>query len=1139
MADQNSIDFRVRVTDEGLPQLDQNIKQVDASTEALAESAAEAGQQLEELGQAAEASSAGTEELARESDAVADAMDEMAAAARRKTDALKTALDVERSEITLARSTLELQRTQAQGALQAARAKGDEAAATQALNRLRQVEVDQLALTARAKRAEAAAVQAAADARREQLAAVGPLTQAQRAELTAAENTAKALRTEAAAADEAARNVRGLGKDLQDTAAAGPQLDTALSAVGKAVAGLFAVSKAKDFALDTIALADAYGQMAERIAMATPVASEYDRVQERILATANLTYRRLEEQQELYIRTADSLRSMGYETEQALDIQDSFSFLLTTNAASAERGKNAIDAYTKAIQSGKVEVDGWGSMMAAMPTLVDAVAKATGKTAAEVRALGVTGKLSITDINEGLRQTVELNKEAAAGMSATVADAVTRLTNTWTTYIGEANRANQSTEKIVGAIDMLSENLDTVINLAITAGEVMAVAWGLKAMGALKAYTAQLTIAAAETTALMTATAAGAAKAGAAIAAAGQLGLAAWAGWEVGTFLKSEFEAVERAGIAMAAGIHRAAIQFQGAWEAAVAVFSSDTIEAALERTRQKLAEVDDEYAALFAAVGKVDEGQKKVAASTEQASQAAGNATTEWTRLRQSYGEVNTELEKQDALLQKSVIMKNAEASAAAAVAQAFGTERQARDAQVQVATVEAEQLRRVAEQRALEVSVLQAEAAALREVGAEMLAADPAKTKELADLEQKIALKQADAGAAMAQAQASQVAAAQAQAEADAMADNSKRVNELRDARDRASAALERATRLHAEGKITTDQLTQAQIAAGRAAMMYRDAINDQAAALAAKARVQQAEFSLQESGLRLLIEQQRGIAEVARARGDESTAMRAQNEIRQLEIQLMELQAAAKRAEAEAQVKAVEAKRAELLAQGPLTEAKKAELDAMLKMAEVRRMEADIAQTTANKMRDLANATREGGKAARDARGGYDDAADGLNRMADASERAAEAERKRLGVDKDGFSTDKSGNRIAMGGDLNTLTGIANFLKSAGLDDAQAKRVATEFSDGKGNIPYFSNPGQTRYGGDTISMALLRAAERITFGVGNGGAGGAPINAGPTKTVNVNLPVGNGRRKTATMDEESAAAVVKSMEYARSRS
>lgn len=133
----------------------------------------------------------------------------------------------------------------------------------------------------------------------------------------------------------------------------------------------------------------------------------------------------------------------------------------------------------------------------------------------------------------------------------------------------------------------------------------------------------------------------------------------------------------------------------------------------------------------------------------------------------------------------------------------------------------------------------------------------------------------------------------------------------------------------------------------------------------------------------------------------------------------------------------------------------------------------------------------------------------------------------------TDSQGFAADAKGNRIVAGGDLTTLTGVANFLKQAGLNDEQAKSVAREFSDGRGNIPYFSNPGQKKYGGEfsTISDALLKAAERVTFGMG--GAGGHGVG----RTVKVDINTGSGR-ETVNTDEAGAQAVVRALGVAARR-
>ncbi len=90
------------------------------------------------------------------------------------------------------------------------------------------------------------------------------------------------------------------------------------------------------------------------------------------------------------------------------------------------------------------------------------------------------------------------------------------------------------------------------------------------------------------------------------------------AGWDIGTHLRKEFLAVELAGISMAAGLTKAAAQYQAAWEMMKAPFNDDTIEAAQERLRVKLQEIDDEYAQLFISAGQARDVQNQQAAASD-----------------------------------------------------------------------------------------------------------------------------------------------------------------------------------------------------------------------------------------------------------------------------------------------------------------------------------------------------------------------------------------------------------------------------------------------------------------------------------------------------------------------------------------
>lgn len=102
---------------------------------------------------------------------------------------------------------------------------------------------------------------------------------------------------------------------------------------------------------------------------------------------------------------------------------------------------------------------------------------------------------------------------------------------------------------------------------------------------------------------------------------------ALWASFEAGQYagqkLKENFVEVERAGIALAAGLTRVAARSQAAWEMMQALYSDDTVEAAQERLRVRLAQIDDEYSQMFASAGKAKEAVQAQAQAAEGAAQA------------------------------------------------------------------------------------------------------------------------------------------------------------------------------------------------------------------------------------------------------------------------------------------------------------------------------------------------------------------------------------------------------------------------------------------------------------------------------------------------------------------------------------
>ncbi|TAN12912.1 MAG: hypothetical protein EPN34_03040 [Burkholderiaceae bacterium] len=890
-----------------------------------------------------------------------------------------------------------------------------------------------------------------------------------------------------------ARKAAGATDELKNS---GNAVEAAFTKVGRAMAGLFAASKIKNFAVDAIATADAYGQMAERIRMATASQQEYEQVQQRLLETANTTYRGLSEQQELYIRTADALRGMGYETSQVLDITDSLSFLLTTNAASAEKGAAAIDAYTKSIQSGRVDSQSWQTLLAATPTLVDAVAKATGKTAAEIRQLGVAGQLSVASLNEGLRRSVDANKAATEGMVTTVNDAMKRLSNTWSVYLGQANSATGATQKIVGVINLLSENLDTVIAAAVKAGEVLAAMAGARALTALSAYVTQLGAAATGTVALTGATTGlagalarakvameglAAASKGLALAALAtevlDLGLALnkWRNAAAGA--RESQRGLDDANARLAARFREVSEQ------TGVSVVSMEELDAAVAAGAIHFDDAAHKWAAGAGTAAQMAGAQRGLTLATEEGRKAAGDAALLWGQLAESYAKVNAATATQTDLATKQVAAAKARGEAAVAEARLLGDEAALRKATGDAAAAEAGALADLAAKRQTQADVLKAELAAKQAVLDQSPVITQAQKDEIEQLKQSIEARQIEADAARAQALA--------------------------------SAA-------NAKAKGEEAQAAEAATEAARAAAITRKAESDSAISLLQT----QKELAGQSEAL-------------ARLMGNEEAARRFRIQQLEIDIKITQAKAEAMKAEAQGSIAVAQATLEELRVKGELTKVKEAELQASIKVAEAKLKEADairqsagVTQQAINNMREFGNEAGRAGRAGREA----GDQVAGSWRGAAGSIRDATAAQKEFAAAQDlkygragqsaSLGTQKSGEMSVSQG-VNSWQSIYSLAKGRGASEADARRIADSMFDASGK--YVGQPLQ-RFGESASAAAARMAGEAVRFGgAPAAGAASAPPsapatgNGGPSFVSHINIP-GLGTTSAGFADRQS---------------
>jgi tape measure domain-containing protein len=268
----------------------------------------------------------------------------------------------------------------------------------------------------------------------------------------------------------AERNTRAVANELESLTTKGYKADAQMTEMSSSIktlvgfmGGLLTINKA-------IAMADGYTQMAARIRNATSSAEEYDLVQNRVLATANTTYRTLGEAQEVYLSLSGGMKSLGKSTTQTLDLVDSLSFSFTHNATRTDQAQSAMDSLSKSMAKGKIDADAWISIVTGADNIIADMAKTTGKTEAEIRKLGAEGKASLDDLIKTMIATREQNEKLANNMENSLADGFTSLSNAVTVYLGKANESTSATGIMAGALGELAANLESVANVAMLGG---------------------------------------------------------------------------------------------------------------------------------------------------------------------------------------------------------------------------------------------------------------------------------------------------------------------------------------------------------------------------------------------------------------------------------------------------------------------------------------------------------------------------------------------------------------------------------------------------------------------------------------------------------------------------------------------
>lgn len=369
------------------------------------------------------------------------------------------------------------------------------------------------------------------------------------------------------------------------------QLQRIQSIAALALGGGFAGGLLKDVT-DT---ADAFNNLAARVKLSTGEGTAFEQGFQRVQQVALGTSSALESTGILFARILQAGKEFNLTQDAALGLTQTINQAVQLSGASAQASDAAITQLIQGLQSGVLRGEEFNSVMEQAPRLAQALAAGLGVTTGELRKMAQAGELSTKTVITALQSQSAALQAEFAKMPVTVGRAITNLQTQWSVFIGGLDASTGATSYVAAGINALAGNLDTLARVAGLAGAALTASLAVQGAAALRAYAAEAALAAGATN-LLTASIAKVPKAVNIVVAVTGFEI----GYQVGEMLRENSELARKLGVGMVGYFEVVVNSLRLAKEAAAAVFTSDTVDAAFDRYMQRNREVRGQILAMM-----------------------------------------------------------------------------------------------------------------------------------------------------------------------------------------------------------------------------------------------------------------------------------------------------------------------------------------------------------------------------------------------------------------------------------------------------------------------------------------------------------------------------------------------------------
>ncbi|MDX1820068.1 MAG: tape measure protein [Paracoccaceae bacterium] len=226
-----------------------------------------------------------------------------------------------------------------------------------------------------------------------------------------------------------------------------------------------------------VAYADQWTDLRSRVDLATGSQEAGAAVMERLAAMARRTYSSLGQTTESWLANATALRELGLTTAESLDFTEALNNAMVVSGARAERAASVQTALSRAMALGTLSGDNLNTVIQNGGRLAELLAEELGTTVSGLRRLGQEGGITGEVIRTALIGNLELLREEADSMPATIGDAFTLIGNAALQLIGTWDQMVGATSTVAAALIGLADNMERLAAIGIAFAGFMAARW--------------------------------------------------------------------------------------------------------------------------------------------------------------------------------------------------------------------------------------------------------------------------------------------------------------------------------------------------------------------------------------------------------------------------------------------------------------------------------------------------------------------------------------------------------------------------------------------------------------------------------------------------------------------------------------